>query len=377
MTSIASTFIARLNKLRSLDWILVLAMFVLILLGLSAIYSVELSFEAGAFLNIKKQLIAVVLGVIVVIIFALSNYRLLSNYALISYITGVLLLVGVLIWGHTIRGAQGWFVVGPVSFQPVEFMKVILVMSLATFFGEQARRIFGLKELFLSLGITLLPVMLVLLQPDFGSAFILLGIWFIMTVFAGLPFRYFIVLFAVFLVVSLVSWSFLLAPYQKARIMTFIEPTSDLLGQGYNVNQAIIAIGAGGWFGRGLGFGSQSQLKFLPESQTDFIFAVIAEELGFVGVVLVLGAFTLLFVRLFQSVRDARDNFTAYLLLGVIAILFLQILVNVGMNLGLFPVTGIGLPYVSYGGSSLVFLMALIGITQSIFMSSRRSGSHS
>jgi rod shape determining protein RodA len=374
MSKYVSSFLARLRQLRSMDWLLLLALFILVALGLSAIYSVELSFEAGTFLNMKKQVFAVGIGLVVVCLFALSNYRLLSNYALGVYLLGLLLLIGVLIWGHLIRGAQGWFVFGPVSFQPVEFMKVVLIIALATYFGERARRVFGLKELFVSLGITLLPVGLVLLQPDFGSAFILMGIWFIMTVFAGLPFRYFSVLFVMLVVVSVIAWSFLLMPYQKDRIITFIDPTHDQLGQGYNVNQAIIAIGAGGFLGRGLGFGSQSQLKFLPESQTDFIFAVIAEELGLFGILLVLGAFTLLFVRLFQSVLSARDNFTAYLLLGMIAIFFLQVLVNIGMNLGLFPVTGIGLPFVSYGGSSLVFLLILFGIAQSISLSNRRSG---
>ncbi len=369
-----SSLFARINQLRSLDWLLVLALFILVALGLSAIYSVELSFEAGTFLNMKKQMFAVGIGLVVVCLFALSNYRLLSNYALVAYLAGVVLLIGVLIWGQMIRGAQGWFVFGPVSFQPVEFMKVVLIISLATYFGERARRVFGLKELLMSLGITLVPVALVLLQPDFGSAFMLMGIWFIMTVFAGLPIRYFSVLSVLLVLISIFSWFFLLMPYQKDRIVTFVDPTHDQLGQGYNVNQAIIAIGAGGMFGRGLGFGSQSQLKFLPESQTDFIFAVIAEELGLFGIILVIGAFLLLFYRLFDCVFKARDNFTAYLLLGIVAILFLQILVNIGMNLGLFPVTGIGLPYVSYGGSSLIFLLILVGIAQSVSMSIRHSG---
>ncbi len=373
MTRMSSMIFLRLNQLRSLDWVVLLAIFVLILLGLSAIYSVELSFDTGLFLNIKKQIIALTIGFVLVGLFALSNYRLLSNYAFISYLSGIALLIGVLLWGQEIRGAQGWFVLGPVSFQPVEFMKVVLVISLATFFGERAKRIFGIRELFFSLAMTLLPVFLVLLQPDLGSAFVLLGIWFILTVFAGLPVRYFLVLLAVFALICILAWLFLLAPYQKARMITFVDPTYDPLGQGYNVNQAMIAIGSGGWFGRGLGFGSQSQLKFLPEAQTDFIFAVIAEELGLVGVTLVLMAFAMLFIRLFQAVRKARDNFTAYLLLGVLAILFLQLLVNVGMNLGVFPVTGIGLPFVSYGGSSVIFLMALFGIVQSIHMSARRS----
>jgi rod shape determining protein RodA len=206
----------------------------------------------------------------------------------------------------------------------------------------------------------------VLLQPDFGSAAVLMGIWFILALFAGMPMRTLGMLILCGIVAFVFAWFVLFAPYQKARIATFLNPTEDPLGQGYNVAQAVIAIGAGGGFGRGLGFGTQSQLKFLPESQTDFIFAVIAEELGFFGVTLLLGAFAVFFLRISRLVRLSRDNFTTYLLLGVSAVVFLQVLVNVGMNLGVFPVTGLGLPFVSYGGSSLIFFLFFVGVIQSI-----------
>jgi rod shape determining protein RodA len=209
------------------------------------------------------------------------------------------------------------------------------------------------------------------MQPDFGSASVLMGMWLLFVLFAGIPWWYMLVMGGVGVGMFILSWNYFFAEYQKARIMTFLDPSLDPLGQGYNVTQAIIAIGSGGWFGSGLGFGTQSQLKFLPESQTDFIFSVIAEELGFFGVTLLLLAFFVCFFRLWQKIRIARDDFTAYLVVGVGAVFFLQFFVNVGMNLGVFPVTGIGLPFVSYGGSSLIVMLILLAIVQSVSIRQR------
>lgn len=366
MKRIYSHILRKGGQLRSLDWLLLLSVFTLLALGIAAIYSVELSQAAGSFLNVKKQLIVLGIGLVIGTIIALSNYQLLRNYSLVLYVLGVFLLVAVLIFGKLIRGAQGWFVLGPISFQPVEFMKIALIIALASHFSSHVRRPLEMKGLLGSLGIVLVPVVLVLLQPDLGSASVLLGIWAFMALFARLKWRHIVALCGIGIVAGFASWFFVLADYQKARILTFLDPTYDPLGQGYNVTQAIIAIGSGGLFGSGLGFGTQSHLKFLPESQTDFIFAVIAEELGFVGVLLVLGAFSLLFFRLFRLAMQAKDDFTGYLVLGAISVFFLQLLVNVGMNLGLFPVTGIGLPFVSYGGSSLLFFLILIAVIQSV-----------
>lgn len=354
------------HQLRSADWLLLLCVFTLLLLGFSAIYSVELSQEASTFLHLKKQLVAVFVGLCLFFFLALSNYKLLQNYSLALYGLCVSLLVLVLIFGETIRGSTGWFIFGGVSFQPVELMKVSLIITLSTYFARQVVRPLRLRSLCESGLIVLLPTVLVLLEPDFGSASILMGTWFLFLLFVGMPWHYItsIILFLISLFTF--SWFFLFEDYQRSRILTFIDPSVDPLGQGYNVTQAIIAIGSGGWLGSGLGFGTQSQLKFLPESQTDFIFAVIAEELGFLGVVLVLVSFAFLFHRLSRHVVNAHDDFTAYLMLGAGSIFFLQFLVNIGMNLGLFPVTGIGLPLVSYGGSSLVVMLALMGIVESI-----------
>jgi rod shape determining protein RodA len=359
-------------RLRSIDWVLLFSVLILLFLGIAAIYSVDLSKDIVHFANVKKQLFAVLIALGLGSFLVLSNYKLLQNYAPLLYFTGIGLMTGVLFLGETIRGARGWFVFGQFSFQPVEFMKAALVIALATYFSKRARRFFGKKEFFESLAIMVLPVVLTFLQPDLGSASVLMGIWFFMSLFAGIPKLYVLFLTIAGTLLTSFSWVFLFAEYQKARVMTFLDPSLDPLGQGYNVTQAIIAIGSGGWFGRGLGFGSQSQLKFLPESQTDFIFAVIAEELGFVGVLLLVGAFVLLIFRLLYYLKQSRDNFTSYLLLGIGSVITIQVFVNIGMNLGVLPVTGIGLPFVSYGGSSVLLFLVFIGVIQSIAVRSAR-----
>ncbi len=364
---------ARIGQFRGADWLIVLSAFVLILLGLSAIYSVDLS-RGTELLNVKKQLIAVGIAMVVAFFLATSNYKLLRNYSLVLYVIGMLALVSVLIFGTTVRGSRGWFVFDWISLQPVEFMKFALMVALSTYFSQRARAPFFAREFLESLCIAGLPIIATLLQPDLGSASMLAGIWLCMALFAGMRARFFVPLIAGVAGAFWLGWQFFFADYQRDRILTFFNPQADPLGQGYNVAQAIIAIGAGGWLGRGLGFGSQSQLKFLPESQTDFIFAVIAEELGFFGVLLLLGAFLLLFQRLITHIRLSRDSFTAFLVIGITSTFFLQIFVNIGMNLGLFPVTGIGLPLVSYGGSSLTLFLVFLGVLQSVAMHTRRSG---
>ncbi|KKU33192.1 MAG: Rod shape-determining protein RodA [Candidatus Uhrbacteria bacterium GW2011_GWE2_46_68] len=346
-------------------WLLV-SMGILIFFGLAAIYSVALSQEGSDFLTVKKQAIALVIGLVCFFLFSSTSYLFFRSQAFFLYLLGILFLIGVLWFGTTIRGTTGWFDLGWFSFQPIEYMKVALTAALAAYYQQQAKRFLGGKELFKSILLILPPVILALLQPDLGSALLLCGLWFTLSLFAGMRRKQVFLLLLTGIVVGVISWFFFLADYQQARILTFLDPSLDPLGQGYNVTQAMIGIGAGGWFGSGLGFGSQSQLKFIPESQTDFIFAVIAEELGFVGVCVLLGAFALLFYRLFVIARRCRDAFGQYLLLAIGSVLFLQFVVNVGMNIGLLPVTGLGLPLVSYGGSSLVFYLGMMGLVQSV-----------
>ena len=360
------------QRLRLADIPAAFSIMALVLIGLSAIYSVALSESADEFLNVKKQIAALLLGIIAFFFIANANYRLLRSYALVSYMVGVSLLFLVKVAGSTIRGTTGWFVIGPISFQPAELMKLILVICLASYFTSRARRSFRLRELFESLAIAALPALLVLWEPDLGSAVMLLGIWFGVVLFAGLPKRYLAGLILALVAVSLLSWHFVLAPYQKDRILVFVNPSLDALGRGYNVNQAVIAVGSGGWFGRGLGFGSQSQLNFLPESQTDFIFAVIGEELGLVGVTLVLGFWLFLLFRILRQAERTSDPFATLLLIGIASSFLLQTCIHIGMNLGALPVTGLGLPLVSYGGSSLFFTLLMFGVVENVARSSAR-----
>jgi len=200
---------------------------------------------------------------------------------------------------------------------------------------------------------------------------ILILLWLAMIFLAGFSKKYLAILLLAGVILGGAGWTFYLKPYQKERILTFANPSGSPLDQGYNVTQAMIAVGAGRWLGRGIGFGSQSQLKFLPESQNDFIFAVIAEELGFFGVILVLAFFVVFFYRATASLRRVKEDFSTFFILGAVSLIFIEMFINIGMNLGLLPVVGISLPFVSYGGSALISSLIMVGIMQSIIIRSR------
>ncbi len=271
--------------LQRYDWVLLFASFVLFAFGISAIYSVELSHGTEEFILLKKQLIALALGVGLAVALARTNYQLFRSYARVMYGLGIVLLVAVLLFGAELNGAKGWFVIPHVAaLQPIEFMKFALIAQLARYFGEHARRRIGWRDVVRSGGMALLPMGLAMLQPDLGGAILLGALWLGMVFFAGARLEHMSVLLLGVVVALAIGWLLVFHDYQKERIRTFLDPSRDALGRGYNVTQAKIAIGAGGMFGRGLGEGSQSQLRFLPEAQADFVFAVIAEELGFVGV---------------------------------------------------------------------------------------------
>ncbi len=250
----------------------------------------------------------------------------------------------------------------------MEFAKIALIITLARYFSQHAGEFYMLKHIMISGLLAAIFVGLVMLQPDLGSSLVLLGIWLVMLLFTGIRRKHFLWLAASFVILVLVSWFFLFKPYQQSRILTFFDPGRDPQGSGYNVIQSIIAVGSGNFFGRGLALGPQSSLRFLPEPGTDFIFAVIAEDLGLLGITIVLGLFAFIFYRLFLVMRKAPDDFCAYMILGICGMLLVQIFINVGMNMGIAPVTGIPLPLVSAGGSSLWSVMIALGIAQSIHM---------
>lgn len=357
---------------RGYDIILLFTTIVLSCIGLAAIYSVDLSRGEG--LNFfSRQVLAFGIGLVVLLIFSRFHITFYEAHAKMIYVTALILLILVLFFGTTIRGTTGWFRFFGFSFQPAEFAKIALVVFLAWRIDRQARRFQTWQFLLVMTVLTGLLAGLIMLQPDLGSALILVGVWFGMMLLAGIPKRYTFGLVAIGVIVVVFSWLFLFKDYQKDRVLTFMDPERDPLGSGYNVTQSIIAIGAGGIFGRGLGFGSQSQLHFLPEAQTDFIFSVIGEELGFVGTFLILILYALLIFRLALIAYRARGEFTSYISLGIALIFLLQVCINVGAAIGLMPVTGVTLPLVSYGGSSLIANFLLIGIAESAARSTRRT----
>lgn len=350
---------------RSFDWVLFVAVVLLVAMGMTAIYSVDLSRGAGL-IYFKKQLISVSLGLVLLLGASMMQYAWFRSYAKLFYAFSLFLLVAVLVFGSNIRGTRGWFEFSGFSFQPVEVAKIGIILMLAYVVYHFGRR-FERPLFFFGTGfITLIVIGITMLQPDLGSSVIIGTIWFGVMVLVGARRSFIIGLVGAAVIFSIASWFFFLQPYQKDRITTFVNPAHDPLGRGYNSIQAIIAVGAGGWSGRGLGFGSQSQLRFLPEAQTDFIFTVIAEELGFAGVVALLVLFSTLEWRLILITKQSDDDFVSVAVSGIAILFFVQFFINVGANIGILPITGVPLPFVSYGGSSLVVNLFLVGIAESM-----------
>lgn len=352
------------RTIRNLDYPMLGAMLVLLGIGLAALGGLTLAAPAARAV-FWKQTGALGLGLGLFLIMSMLDYRALRQYRTAFGIVGIALLLLVLFFGTTIRGTTGWFRIGAVSFQPVELVKVFLVIQLA---GGLAAHAYdrSLRTLLGTSWLAALSVALILAQPDFGSVVILLIYWFLMLVLSGMPRRQVVGIVLLVAAAAAVSWWLVFKPYQQERILTFLDPSRDPRGRGYNLIQSVITVGSGGLMGRGLGQGTQSQLRFLPEGQTDFIFAVIAEELGFLAVVAVLGLFAFIFYRGIKLTMRARDDFTVLLGYGIVFLIALEVIVNIGMNLGLLPVTGIALPLLSAGGSSLVSTLMLFGILQSI-----------
>ncbi len=357
---------------RRFDWIVFAAVLILTMVGLTAIYSVDLS-RGDTLIFFPTQALALGLGMIVLFSLASLHISFFESTARLWYVLALVLLITVLFFGESVRGTTGWFRFAGFSFQPAEFAKVALIIFLAWRIARQGRRFETWQFLVATGFMTLLFVGLIIAQPDLGTSAILLGVWFTLLLLAGTKKRYVLFLILLAITTFVVSWLFLFKPYQKDRLLTFADPSRDPLGSGYNVTQSIIAIGAGGMIGRGLGFGSQSQLHFLPEAQTDFIFSVIGEELGFIGVNILLIVYLILLWRLVHIAHNCRNDFSAYTVLGIATLFLYQMIINIGASMGLLPVTGVTLPFVSYGGSSMMINLLLIGIAESAAMSGTRA----
>ena len=350
---------------RGYDWFLIVVIFVLSAISLSAIYSVDLS-KGGDLVFFPKQLLNLLIGFVLVFGLGRVHRTRYMGLARFFYIFGLVLLVLVLFFGQNIRGTTGWFRVAGFSFQPAEYAKFALIILLGWWIQKQGRSFHTVSFLVSTAFATGFLVLLVLMQPDFGSAMVLVGIWYSMLVVVGVKKRFTVGIVVLGLVAMVFAWFFLLVPYQKERIYSFVQPDRDPLGSGYNVRQSLIAIGSGKLFGGGIGFGSQSQLHFLPEAQTDFIMSVVGEELGFVGFFLVLSLWYMLIWRLISIAAKGDDDFSSYTIIAIACLYGIQILVNVGGATGMLPVTGVTSPFLSYGGSSLLINFALLGVVMSI-----------
>ena len=367
-------YMSERRPLRHLDPVLLVAVLALGIVGLVTIYSathaslVAQRIDPGFYL--KKQLTFVTLGIVVILVAASFDYRFAKVYAGIVYVASLALLVLVRTpLGTTIRGSQRWFQLFGFQLAPSEFAKLALVAMLAAFLSELRSSDLSLRDLYRATAIAAIPGLLVFLQPDLGTSIVMVAILVGILVVAGARPRHLgvLALTAVVLFFGTLQLG-LVKDYQIARLTAFFDPQNDPQRSDYNRNQAEIAIGSGGLFGRGYLKGTQTNLDFVPEQHTDFIFTVVGEEFGFVGAIFVLMLFALLIWRAVRIALLAKDPFGTYLAAGIASMLAIQVFVNVGMTLGIMPITGIPLPFVSYGGSSFLTNCAAVGLLLNVHM---------
>jgi len=353
-----------LSHLKKLDWLLVVSAITLVSFGLVSLYG-----GGGELVNFKKQILWLAIGFFLMIVISLFDYRILKNYqspTIILYGASTLLVLGVLIFGVSIRGAESWYRIGFITIEPVEFVKITLVVVLAKYFSMRHIEMYRLRHVVASGIYVLIPAILVLLGSEFGSLMIFASVWLGIMLLAGIKVRHLGLLALVGLVSFFLAWNFVFYDYQKERLVSFLNPETDPRGTGYNTAQSTIAIGSGGLWGKGIGEGTQTQLGFLPEAQTDFIYAAISEEMGLVGVLLFFACFVFFLRRVMRIPHNSANNFARLVTSGFALLVLSQMCINIGMTLGLLPVTGIPLPFVSYGGSSIISLFAMLGVLQSI-----------
>lgn len=351
---------------RKLDWWLIGA-----LIFLAAASLISLSSTKPALFQI--QLFWHILGFLIIFFAAKINWRWLitQNWFLLSfYWLTIILLIVVIFTARSIRGTHSWLIIGSVRLQPSELAKIALIFIFASFFSRRHLETSVIKNIITSFSYFFIPAALVALQPDLGTAAIFFGIWFGFLMVSGLKWPRILAGFLIFILAASVLWATFLKPYQKERVLGFIFPERDPLGMNYNVIQSKIAIGSAGLFGKGFRQGTQSQLGFLPEAQTDFIFSAFIEEWGLVGGFLLIAAFLLIIFRIIEIGVKSEGNCAKFICLGAVIVFASQFFFNIGSCLGLSPVMGITFPFFSYGGSSLLTSALLIGIIQNIAIES-------
>lgn len=343
----------------SIDLWLIGAVVFLSLLGLVTMYTFD-----GDNSYFEKQIAWILIALGALFISIIPDYRFLrvGNTTFYIYLFVLFLLILVLFVGETVKGAQSRFDLIFFSLQPADPAKLMLIAILAKYFSKRHELIGDFRHILVSGAYALLVFGLVFIQPDFGSAIILFSIWFGMVLVAGIKFRHLAVVFLIGLVTFGIMWQFVFMEYQKQRILTFLDPLADIQGSGYNAYQSTIAVGSGQLWGKGVGYGTQSKLQFLPEYETDFIFAAFAEEWGLVGVVMLFSLFGVVIWRLLHHAIRGATNFERLFATGVAILFITHFFVHIGMNIGLLPVTGTTVPFLSYGGSHLLTEFLAVGI---------------
>jgi rod shape determining protein RodA len=363
---------------RSFDLVMVITAILLVIYGLALIYSGSLSSYGNTadILGhpIAKQVAFAVAGLVVMVVVARTDYRNWSGWAMPLYIASLLALVFVFVIGGSAFGSRRWILIAGTEIQPSELTKLVTIVLLAHYLADNEHRMENPRVLLMSFALAAVPAALVFLEPDLGTAVVFMAIWVGMVFVAGAPLRHLAVSF-----VSLIAGiPFLMLAalngYQRERLAIFLDPSRDPYGTGFNIVQAQISIGSGGLWGKGLTHGTQTQLDYLRTQTTDYVFSVLGEELGFVGAVVLFVLFIILLMRGLRAANLAPDTFGRLLATGTVVMILFQVFINVGVNLRIFPVTGIPLPFISQGGSSLVTLFAALGILQSILLRRRAPG---
>jgi rod shape determining protein RodA len=348
------------------DWTLLALVLAICAIGILNIYSAGFSVSEKHFPFYVKQIQWILLGLFCMVAAFLIDYRFICQAAYLIYGISIALLIIVFFYGYTTHGSQRWISTGFFAFQPSELMKLALVLVLARYFdNHNSNEPYKLRELFIPFVIVLIPCLLILRQPDLGTALIIMLLFASIIFFMGVNWKSVAIALVSGLVLLPLGWHFL-KDYQKERLLTFLNPEHDPLGAGYHVIQSIIAIGSGGVFGKGFLKGSQTQLKFLPEQQTDFIFSVFAEEWGFIGALVLAIMFMSLILWGLKIALHSRDLLGTIISFGITALISWEVIINVGMVLGILPVVGIPLPFLSYGGSAMVSLMTAIGLLMNV-----------
>jgi rod shape determining protein RodA len=355
-----------LGHLKNLDWVLAGSAFLITCIGLLGIYSAGVA--KNDFSNLQKQAIFFVVGLLLMVGFSLLDYRIFRNNSyllLVLYFICLALLLGLHFFAPSIRGTRGWYRIGAFSFDPIEPAKIVIAMLLAKYFSMRHVEMYKFRHIIFSGLYVFFAALFVFIKPDLGGTMIFVLMWLGILLVSGIKIKHFLVLLLCFVLVSGVAWQFLLKDYQKSRITAFIFPY-DVLGTAWSQTQTKISIGSGQIFGQGFAKGSQVQYGFLPEPHTDFIFSVIAEEWGIVGVFVLFLLYGILIWRVLKIAVTSHSNFPRLFAVGFAIILICQFFINIGMNLVMLPVVGVYLPFVSYGGSGLIGNFIALGILQSI-----------